>query len=247
MELCTINDLLELVSQFVQCHQRKVWFRGHGVSTWELLPGVKRPPYNVPKHEQYMATQFYIEASKRMKTLPQDRAGWICLMQHYGLPTRLLDWTESPLVALYFAVSKDQYDQADGALWLLAPIELNDKQGYGSYLPPINYETILERIEPAFKDYLVSSDDIIACCSVENDLRMYVQQAAYTIHGSDAPLENLAQGSDILAKLTIPAREKPRLQSELEILGFKLSTVFPDTEHVSSEIKTNFSQTFVKT
>ena len=241
MNIYSINDLLEQTSQFVNRHGHKAWFRGQLDFTWNLLPGVKRVPYNEPKHEQYMATNFYIEACKRMKATPKDQAGWICLMQHYGLPTRLLDLSESPLVALYFAVTDDEYDNVDAALWLLDPIALNENQGYGNYLPPMDYHSVLEHIEPAFKDYLGSPDKILACCSVENDLRMYVQQSTFTIHGSDMPLESIVSGGDILTKFVIPKKEKSRLRWDLDILGFRLSTIFPDIEHISYEIKHNFS------
>lgn len=205
----------------------------------EAIAECKRPPFNKPKHEQYMATNFRIEASRRIKEVPKDQAGWICLMQHYGLPTRLLDWSESPLVALYFAVSNERYSQVDAALWLLDPLALNKQQKYGEYLPPMNYGSVLERIEPAFKDGVASADEVIACCPVENDLRMYVQQSMVTIHGSNTPLEELVS-DNILAKLIIPAGAKPKLRWELNVLGFKLSTIFPDTEHISSEIKQDF-------
>ena len=55
---------------------------------------------------------------------------WLTLMQHYGLPTRLLDWSESPLVALYFALSSDEDAKADAAVWVLNPMKLNKKVGY---------------------------------------------------------------------------------------------------------------------
>ncbi|GJM24414.1 MAG: hypothetical protein DHS20C16_08290 [Phycisphaerae bacterium] len=48
---------------------------------------------------------------------------WLILMQHNGVPTRLLDWSESPLVALFFAVSQDE--KVDGELWAMFPPSLN--------------------------------------------------------------------------------------------------------------------------
>lgn len=240
MTIHSINDLLKLISDFNQNRLFYSWFRGQADNTWSLLPSVKRSPYNKPKHEQYMATNFYTEASQRMKDPPKDKAGWICLMQHYGLPTRLLDWSESPLVALYFAVSEPTYDHVDAALWLLDPIGLNLSQGYGDYLPPMDYHTVLARIEPAFKDKLKSADEVLACRSVENDLRMYVQQAAFTVHGSDHPLEKMTQSS-VITKLEIPSQDKEKLRWQLKILGFKSSTIFPDIEHVAAKIKEDFS------
>ena len=49
------------------------------------------------------------------------------MMQHYGAPTRLLDWTESPLLALYFAL-KQNYGYYDAAIWMLNPSALTKKR-----------------------------------------------------------------------------------------------------------------------
>jgi len=57
--------------------------------------------------------------------IPKDEWDWIFLMQHYRAPTRLLDWSESPLVALYFALVDKLQEDSDGALWCMDPIALN--------------------------------------------------------------------------------------------------------------------------
>lgn len=155
---------------------------------WKLIPSVKRSPYDKEQYEQCLTTDFYIETKRRRINTPNNKSGWLSLMQHYGLQTRLLDWSGSPSVALYFATENYKYSQTDGALWVLNPELLNELQGYKKYLFPMDYNTPLEFLEEAFYP-TKAKDKIIACCNVEYDLRMYVQQANFTIHDSNIPLK----------------------------------------------------------
>src|SRR5437879_4467926 len=68
-----------------------VWFRGMACESWELLPSVYRK--FTLNREHMMFEQFRLQAPSRYGQCPQwdDLAAWICLMRHYGLPTRLLD------------------------------------------------------------------------------------------------------------------------------------------------------------
>jgi hypothetical protein len=103
--------------------------RGHGDAEWPLRPQVfRRDHSDAPKYNECaLIGHFQARAPTRSHTKtpePNDYFGWLFLAQHYGLPTRLLDWTESPLIALYFAV-EDPEEKEDGCIWALRPGGLN--------------------------------------------------------------------------------------------------------------------------
>ena len=244
----TWNNIIDFISSVANHFNQYPWYRGQDVDSWDLLPSVKRKPFCLKKeYEQYLSTDFYIEAKKRLKETPKELSGWISLMQHYGLPTRLLDWSESPFVALYFAVSDINYDGEDATLWCLNPVKLNShlkNSGISKekmdYLFPMDYYTVIKLIKPAFKP-IHATDQIIACHSVENDLRMYVQKSAFTVHDSDIPLNKQTYSSELLIKAVIPKSRKIYFRKTLDICGYTLSNIYPDVEHISKELKDRFS------
>lgn len=235
------DEFMDLILKLTYKSKTRLWYRGHSEYDWKLLPTVKRSPFNEGNKERFLSTDFYIEACRRMKNTPVDKAGWISLMQHYGLPTRLLDWSESPLIALYFAtVDYKMHESADAVVWVLNPVRLNSVQGYDGYLFPMDYETVTEFLEPAFRERN-EPNKIIACCSVENDLRMYMQQASFTVHSSNIPLEQDNLAKEFLYKIVIPKEIKGLFATHLDLCGYKLSNIFPDVEHISKELKEMFS------
>ena len=101
------------------------WFRGQANSEWTLIPGIARNSQLVTS-ESTLITRFKQNATMYLVDgIPKDEWDWIFLMQHYRAPTRLLDWSESPLVALYFALVDKLQEDSDGALWCMDPIALN--------------------------------------------------------------------------------------------------------------------------
>jgi hypothetical protein len=104
------------------------WYRGQQRKHWTLIPNVVRLGCFDRQSEDEIREEFAIRAPalSRYENLPTGDWELYFLMQHYGAPTRLLDWTESPTIALYFAV-RDNPRHYDSAVWMLDPYEMNKR------------------------------------------------------------------------------------------------------------------------
>ena len=239
-----IGTYVDVITQIDAEQQYRMWFRGQSDDSWGLVPSVQRKDGMGKNYEQYISTNFMIHTMRLNPNAPQryDRASWLTLMQHYGLPTRLLDWSESPLVALYFALSSDENAKTDAAVWVLNPMKLNKKVGYGEYVPPISYDSLRGDLEGAFSDHdnvdYELQNRIIACHGVGCDLRMYVQQSDFTIHSTTERLDQilkLDESCDYFYKIRIPQQIRKQLLAQLDAMGFHESSIYPDMEHIAKE------------
>lgn len=233
--------MIKSVKKINKKYKGLLWFRGHSDENWELIPSVQRGNYKNKKVEQHLLNEFLMKASISIKNHPEEYIpGWMTLMQHYGLPTRLLDWSESPLIALFFATNDyKEFKNKDGCIWVLKPEKLNELEGFDSNVYPMDKDCVRNMLRPAFHGHQVDIgviDKIIACRPVEYDMRVYTQQSAFTVHNSDKKLEMINE-EGLLSKLIIPSKCKKKILNELRILGITLSNVYPDAEHIAQELK----------
>jgi len=239
MTIKNVADLTSQVASLFKSGGTRWWFRGHDAARHTLLPRVFRKGYT-KEDERYLFYYFYPRAPMRHANCPgdDDLAGWLALMQHYGLPTRLLDWTWSPLVAAYFATRDAGLDSSEAAcIWALEPSLLNQSQIRERLFPPLNAKLLQRYLAPARYDKAKEPDKVVAATPIESDLRMVAQQGAFTVHSSRQPLQRMDGRERWLRQIMIPKEHKPTVANDLRILGLRLADLFPDLTNLAQEAR----------
>lgn len=231
-----LTELLESLKEDAKDIKTPIWFRGHANIDFKLIPGLFRGA-KVPVETNL------IEKFKQNATMLLNNSSgikeidWLFIMQHNGVPTRLLDWSESPLVALYFACATDK--KKDGALNMLLPIELNKTASIKqNYIVSINDTAIEGRYSPeAYKSETTSEMFPVAIICPRNSARIQAQAGTFTIfHRDQTPIE-LIDGGNHVWRYRIPASSKDGILKELDLFGIDEFRLFPELPSLGSIIK----------
>ena len=232
----------------------KYFFRGHSKCIYEPIPSVFRKD-RIIKCENRM----YREAIRRNPSVFTENMSTfdnLVKMQHYELPTRLLDITTNPLVALYFACK--EYEDEDGEL-LIYPMLDEQIKYYDSDSVCIlsNLAKLPEDFEfkkdkgrlvydiqqdkPNFNgEYLkAEATQKVFCVKPKlNNERIVSQQGAFFIFGMGSSKNKPAQILDKPTKIRIKADCKKDILKDLQIFGINEATLFPETDKIMKQIKT---------
>jgi len=221
----------------------RLWFRGQARDSWKLLPGLYRPGALVPPQYERELTRDFRSKSPPFLSSVGGIEREMFLMQHYGLPTRLLDWTTNPQAALYFAV--EQASGESSVVWVLSPWKLNE-----IYL---KRPTVPTAANPVFRHYILAKYDQtspaarlpVAITAVHHDERIRAQDSTFTVHGSErVPLEAIRTTggeSPLVGKIRVSPGFRGFIKRELYDVGVQRGRLFPDLTGVASEIAYRYS------
>jgi len=239
--ISTLAEFIETCSALTRREQR-YWFRGHADAGWSLTPSALRFSSETKRTTALQAIDSFKRlAATKLKEAPPPTDGlqWIQIARHYGLPTRLLDWTENAAIALYFAcerVMKSGKEQ-DGLVFVLDPIELNvivdkerprilDAYRDGDLIMP--YLELKGRCTPKGRPS-------IAIDPVWNSERLVLQKGKFTLHGAGDFALSTNQVPSLVA-LAVLREDKATLLDELQTIGIDEMSIFPEPDHVCSHI-----------
>lgn len=164
-------------------------------------------------------------------------------MQHYGVPSRLLDWTENPLIAIYFAVEGHKANRA-AAVWALDPTWLNRNLRRGIEGVMLHdwseAQSYLRELEDAFSGVNITAQLPAAIEPPHVDRRLAAQASRFVIFGKTQDLMRTKAARKRrglrVGMITIPKAAIPSLQEDLVHYGISPATVFPDLTGLCQEI-----------
>ena len=228
-----------------QLNKGSLYYRGEGMKFPQVCCPTLYRKSEWTTRERYFHNELLHRFPESTRGLELDLERMV-LMQHYGFPTRLLDVSESPLVALYFAVENEDFDGEDYEDGFVHCIKVPYKGIH--YAQNDDVKKIAELVRKGNDFPLEPPDDYRKILFVKppwkND-RIRAQQGQMLIFGCDGHKLNpiyLAKTEQDDAPFLhrtwrIPAKYKKSIRKELYDLGIHAWMLFPDIEHLAEELK----------
>lgn len=239
-EVRTVSELMGCLDEQGLPDNSPTWFRGQRNREWELTCSLAR--YGGLEKELPFLRRFKQNALPLMQSRPENEWEWLFIMQHHGLPTRLLDWTESPLVALFFALRDDHPAEAevDGCLWGLSPFDLNRvaiPDEPSGEVPCLGEDDHLDSYLPKQIQQQRQPLKPLAVIAPRNSARIQMQQGVFSVFHRDLSALDTEETNNFLWRIVIPRNAKAGLRRELTLLKINRFALFPELETAAAHAK----------
>ena len=289
-EIKSVAQYLEIIRKLDKAYAKdgglnnpvssKFLYRGMAHKSWPLLPGIFREigtayegweagthKYLTFSTEQRILQHFRQEAAAYV-TQNRDESDiwWVELAQHYGVPTRFLDWSENPLVALYFACENNSQEE-EAVVWML------NRLNYNRYIKELDPAYAFIEDEAARRQAISNLIGLPECqggaCQLSPlrlpflyspylfDGRMSAQSSWFMVWGNnmrpfqqmideqnymklldeDCPPCDGDDSDDFLYQFVIPVCAKQQIVRELNMLGINGKSLFPGLDGVGKHIE----------
>jgi hypothetical protein len=257
----SFNEFVQFIEELRCAIKGPIWYRGCGRSSYKLTPGLFRHS-GLDGIEQHMTLENQLMTRFRQRSIPfhsrnlEDDWELLFFMQHYGVPTRLLDWTENPFLGLFFAAmyapcsigSRGNLKfECESAVWILDPIKWNRhalkfKSFQGEIITPLDAD--LNPFKPTLECEHMNNHPV-AIFGAHNSQRIVAQRGVFMVFGKDlTSMERMFERDgfpeNCLIKLTLSKGALPKVQKALKDHGITDSVVFPELEGLAREIKREF-------
>lgn len=223
--LAGFNEFFE--HRYFSTRYGKWIFHGLADSSWRLLSAAGRTGRAGGDFEQKMLGEFKRRSTSSLDQAPTSDFEWLALAQHHGLPTRLLDWSKNPYVALYFAVFK--HSDRDGRfVALCAPTKIPDR--VLNTVSPFDYKRRLGKYVPS-----------------TITPRILAQEGCFTVHRDiDEPLTkryvNRFRSKWRFHTVDLPASSKEPIRYSLHRMGIHQESLFPGVDGLAKHLNWKYTQ-----
>ena len=231
-------------------------YRGSGGADYPLLTSLDRlggidPPHTKRQLEEHILRNFIRYSRPFLATQPANEWELLVTAQHHGLPTRLLDWSYSPLIAAHFA-TQDGEPERDRVIWRLSWRRVHEHFG----LPPVAFlvqdldamlqERGIQRLRQLLEGEVPPEARFV--CMLDPpalDDRIIAQAATFTFstdkeHSFDEILRQEGL-SDALTRYIIPAKRVAYIRDQLDLCAIDERKLFPDLDGVAAQMRRYYS------
>ncbi len=255
-----MQTLAEVIKEVVRLQKdaasagERLWFRGQRSSRWPIRSSLVRyvakrlrgaipePASEWRQCVRELETSLYFKYRSRAwpRLSEAERTPWgvVFSMQHHGLPTRLVDWTESFLCALYFAQEERERDDA-ALIFVLRPERLNERylkvNGLVALAEDMGKEPT-RRYHPANQEVVEGALPPIAVVPPHCNERMIAQRSVFMLTGESRWPVELDCGDEILQSFELPPSTWDEVTDYLRLFGAGRYAYYADLPALAAEL-----------